>query len=167
MGRSIVVVTAIGICIHFNLILGFPELAIVDNIFFFGFYLQVRAGISNAQQHITFRLKIGTNAHTIGLLNLAFNNFSSTGSTNPRIARTRQLNPGGVSGAQKLFIFGYFYGVGTALVEKFYGVSLGHILIIGFNGDRNLRYICKQSNGYLTAIGDFVQIYKIYTPGRL
>ncbi|TAE98821.1 MAG: hypothetical protein EAZ78_23530 [Oscillatoriales cyanobacterium] len=40
-------------------------------------------------------------------------------------------------------------------------------MIIGFNGDRNLRYICKQSNRYLTAIRDFVQMYKIYTPGRI
>ncbi|MEK0188674.1 hypothetical protein, partial [Microcoleus anatoxicus] len=46
-------------------------------------------------------------------------------------------------------------------------VSLGHILIIGFNGDRNLRYICKQSNRYLTAIRDFVQMYKTYTPGHM
>jgi len=40
-------------------------------------------------------------------------------------------------------------------------------LIIGFKGDRNLRYICKQSNRYLTALGDFVQIYQIYSPGRM
>jgi hypothetical protein len=53
------------------------------------------------------------------------------------------------------------------LVEKLNGVSLGHILIIGFKGDRNLRYICKQSNRYLTALGDFVQIYQIYSPGRM
>jgi hypothetical protein len=92
---------------------------------------------------------------------LTFNNFSSTGSTNPRIARARQLNTGGVGGAQKLFIFRHFYGTASALVEEFNGVSLGHILIIGFNCDRNLRYMCKQSNKYLTAIGDFVQIYKI------
>ncbi|MEZ2279006.1 MAG: hypothetical protein ACBR12_19055 [Microcoleus sp.] len=37
-------------------------------------------------------------------------------------------------------------------------------MIIGFKGDRNLRYICQQSNKYLTALRDFVQIYKIYTP---
>ncbi|WP_377474851.1 MAG: hypothetical protein P2A85_19425 [Microcoleus anatoxicus] len=38
---------------------------------------------------------------------------------------------------------------------------------MGFNCDRNLRYICKQSNQHITAIGDFVQIYKIYTPGGI
>jgi hypothetical protein len=161
------VFTVIGSCVYFNLVLGFAELASVHNIFFFGFYLQVRSGISNAQQNVTFGLKFSTHPHTTALVNLAFNNFSSTGSTNPCIARIRQINAGGVGCAQKLLIFGHFYGVGTALVEKLNGVSLGHIFMIGFKGDRNLRYICKQSNRYLTAIGDFVQIYKIYSPGRM
>jgi len=33
--------------------------------------------------------------------------------------------------------------------------------------DRNLSYLCKQSNKYITAVGDFVQIYKIYSRGRI
>jgi hypothetical protein len=67
------------------------------------------------------------------LIDLPFNDFTSTGSTNPRIARTRQLNAGGVGGAENLFIFGYFYSIGRALVDQFNSVSLRHISIIGFN----------------------------------
>lgn len=55
-----------------EIVLVFAKLLLVDDVFFFGFDFEIRARVGHAQQRIPLGLERRTNAHAVGLIDLAF-----------------------------------------------------------------------------------------------
>lgn len=89
-----------------SLLLKLSKLQVVYRVFFFGFDLQVRSGIGDAEQGVALGLQFGADAHTVGLIDRATEQLRRTGGADTGATGMGKIESGGLSRCQDGLVVG-------------------------------------------------------------